>query len=240
MTFNIRQGRGIDGGRGIDLDPIVDVLRAEATDVVGLQEVHDRGWERGSFAQASVLAASAGYPYVRYAHAATRGGRSHGNALLSRFPIVWSRTVELDPGARRREGRYVERRVALQALLNVPDGAGAIRQVMVLVTHLGHDPIGQERAVARLVEHVNGSEHPTVLLGDLNLSPESERLAPLFEASEDVALTLGTAEPTYPARAPKARIDYILSAGTTPAVGAQVVETLASDHRPVSARLLIT
>lgn len=240
MTYNIRHCRGNIGERAIDTARIADALVAENADIVGLQEVYRRGFERASFRQAKRIAAAAGYPYVRYVHAATRLGYSHGNALLTRFPIVWSRVVELDGGARRREGKLVERRVALQALLNVPDGEGGARQVMVLVTHLGHDEQGQTASIARLVELVGQSDHPTIVLGDFNLRPESARLAPLLANVVDVAVAADAPHPTYPSRKPKVRIDYILSSGAIDAHGCRVVDALASDHRPVRAEFSLT
>jgi endonuclease/exonuclease/phosphatase family metal-dependent hydrolase len=156
-------------------------LVAESPDLVALQEVlqpHGPGT-----AQADELAEGLGYRVVfsRACRLTSPVKADYGIALLSRFPIREHRT-ELLPTP-----PELEPRALLYALCSVKVGV-----LPVLVTHLSWEPelahvravqlahiasyVQKELAVlpARLPPHV--AILPPVLLGDLNMPPESPEL----------------------------------------------------------------
>jgi endonuclease/exonuclease/phosphatase family metal-dependent hydrolase len=237
MTYNIRSGNG-------NLDSTATAIRAQAPDVVALQEVDVHWAERSAFAdQVSALAAKLGME-ARFAPIYSLPGassdsprREFGVALLSRFPIVRFRndsiarlstqvqtpTPALAPGL-------------LDALLDV--GGHPVR---VFSTHLDYrkDPAVRTQQVREMLGFIGGMEVPTLVFGDLNAAPNASELQPLLARLHDA--WSGQADPgfTYPAEAPKARIDYVLVSPQFSVQSVRVPDTQASDHRPVVAELML-
>ena len=166
-------------------DLIKRELAALAPDLCGLQEVLRVVAPAGASAQAVAdastpaadqsreLAEGLGY-HTAYATAwHIGGGLSFGNALLSRWPVRETRTLEL-PNAGTSEARS-----ALYALVEAPFGA-----VPVFVTHLnwkfhhGYVRLEQVRALAAWIMELapTGSGFPPVLLGDFNAEPDSDEI----------------------------------------------------------------
>lgn len=152
------------------LDAIRTTLRALGPDLVGLQEVVRLDAGQGdSLDQARAIADGLGY-HVAY-------GRAHdepwlGNAALSRWPIVGSRTFELP-----RAGTN-ERRTLLFADVQAPFGS-----VPFFVTHLnwrfdeGHVREAQVREIALCIESVVAGEgFPALLVGDFNAESGSDEI----------------------------------------------------------------
>jgi endonuclease/exonuclease/phosphatase (EEP) superfamily protein YafD len=75
----------------------------------------------------------------------------------------------------------------------------------------------------------------TILGGDLNSEPTSRVVSALRDSGwRDVFADCGKGERfTFPADVPVKRIDYLLLSGAARCVSASVLETRASDHRPV-------
>src|SRR4051812_23314627 len=98
LTYNIAGNRG--RGRPAHLEQVAELVRTSGADVVGLQEVVDHG---GMEQPEKVLARLTGmHAYFQAAHV----GKRHilGNAVLSREPILASRSYELP-------GTFPERRM---------------------------------------------------------------------------------------------------------------------------------
>jgi endonuclease/exonuclease/phosphatase family metal-dependent hydrolase len=74
-----------------------------------------------------------------------------------------------------------------------------------------------------------------VLLGDFNAEPAAPELSPLWTKLDDA----GDAGPTYPADLPAKRIDYVTVSRGTPVTHTEVIDSTASDHRPVLAELSV-
>jgi endonuclease/exonuclease/phosphatase family metal-dependent hydrolase len=114
--------------------------------------------------------------------------------------------------------------------------------VHVYVTHLDYRPDPAVRAtevaetLAILDDDPRGARQ--VLLGDFNAEPTAPELAPLWTYLTD-AWTSAEPGHTYPADAPAKRIDYVTTSAGVRARDAAVVDTLASDHRPVVANLAV-
>lgn len=235
MSYNIHHGA--DAEENLDLDRIAEEIRRQDTEIVGLQEV-DRHWSgRSDFEdQARELAAELDMHYVFGANLdrdpAEPGQprRQYGTAILSEYPILESANTPLP----RPEGG--EQRGLLEALVNV-------RGVPVRVynTHLQHDSAVERGAqVEAIVQRVGEFEEPTLLLGDLNARPEASELAPLFARFDDAWVEGGSGPGyTYSSAAPYARIDYALVSPDVSVTRARVPRTLASDHLPVVAELLV-
>jgi endonuclease/exonuclease/phosphatase family metal-dependent hydrolase len=236
MTFNIRAGNG-------NLDGIAAAIRAAAPDIVALQEVDVHWSDRSDFVdEASALAGRLEMqarfaPIYRLSPSSdTLPPREFGVALLSRFPIVsWANdslmrlsTQEPNPAPRRMPG-------LLEAVLNVH---GTL--VRVLNTHLDYrsDPHVRSEQALEMVQVLDDLAMPTIVFGDMNAKPNAPELQPLLHRLHDSWNAATDSGFTYPAEQPTERIDYIL-VDNIRVLSTRVVATLASDHRPVVADLVL-
>ncbi|MBT7299724.1 MAG: hypothetical protein HN849_09430 [Victivallales bacterium] len=228
MTYNIRHGQGMD--RKVDLARIADLIVASGADLVALQEM-DR--ETARVAGVDQVAELAGRTGMRAAFSKSIDLQSgvYGNAILSRFPILAERCCAL-PGK--------EPRSALACEVSLP-GGDVLRFAS---THL--DLVDEFRVASApvLVDFLADLEPlPTILCGDFNALPESETLGAFIRAGWE-ASPGDQASPSYPADEPDIRIDYILSQGLAANMvlsdACVIDEALASDHRPVTASLLVS
>ena len=237
MSYNIRSGNG-------NIEVTAATIRDNAPDIVALQEVDVHWAERSNFAdQASALSERLGMA-VRFA-AIYRLAPAHdsmpvrefGVALLTRYPIVrWSNdsltrlsTQEQNPEPRRMPG-------LLDVTINV-NGT----PVRVLDTHLDYraNPAVRAAQVEEMLKVIDASPLPTIVCGDMNAAPNAPELAPLLARLHDAWSAGKGSGFTYSAEEPTKRIDYILVSARISVLSARVPETLASDHRPVVADLIV-
>jgi endonuclease/exonuclease/phosphatase family metal-dependent hydrolase len=236
-TYNIQAGGG-------NLDSIAAAIRSLNADIIGLQEVDVHWSARSQFAdQMTELAAKLGM-HARFGAIyrvpntdPSRPWRQFGVALLSRYPIVESRnnlltrlsTQDTTLGPQPMPG-------LLEAIINVN-----ANRVRVFSTHLDYraDPAVRARQALDMRAYVERSAEPTIVFGDLNAGPDAPELGPLFAVLRDAWSSSGDAGLTYPASQPVKRIDYVLVSRAFAVERAFVAATLASDHRPVVAELVL-
>lgn len=226
MTWNIHHAEGTDGK--IDLLRVSDTIRRENPDLVILQEV-DRGTIRASGRDlVEELSALTKMNSVFGKNLDYQGG-VYGNAVLSRFPIVYKDNHVL-PGAEKGEQRG-----ALEARLRVGK-----HQFLVVATHLDHhpDPSVRLAQIARVQEIVKKASLPAIVCGDLNSQPGSGEWKQMKGNFQDAWEKAGKGEGyTIASGKPYARIDYIFVSREIKPVRAWVVPSEASDHLPVVADL---
>lgn len=234
MTYNIRSGND-------DLAGTATAIRALHPDVVALQEVDVHWAARSQYAdQAAALGKALGMQ-VRFAPiyvipdsgGAGRAAREFGVALLSRFPIV---AFANDTLTRLSTQVQHPTPVPMSGLLDATLDVHGVR-VHVLNTHLDYrrDPAVRTIQVREMLAHIDTTA-PTIVFGDMNAPPSAPELQPLLALLHDVLVARPDAF-TYPAEAPTARDDYILTSSHFIARDASVPPTQASDHRPVIASL---
>jgi len=237
MTYNIRSGNG-------DLDGTAAAIRAQAPDVVGLEEVDVHWADRSAFAdQATALGAKLGMQ-VRFAPIyrlpasdPARPPREFGVALLSRYPIArFSNDTLTRLSTQVPNATPAPAPGLLDATLDVRGTA-----VRALVTHLDYrvDPGVRERQVAEMLAVIGESPGATIVFGDLNATPDAPELAPLLARLHDAWRDAAAPGLTYPADVPEKRIDYVLITPQFRVRRATVPDTRASDHRPVVADLVL-
>jgi len=228
LTYNIHHCEGLDNR--IDLERIARVISAHSPDVVALQEV-DRGLHRSNGVdQAAELAERTGLT-LRYAASLHLQGGEYGNAMLTRLPVRGFEQHPL-PGE--------EPRVVAVAHLDAPATPGKTAPFTFLATHLDY---GSREARARSAALLTGildalPEQPAILAGDLNDGPGSTSV----NALRETWTVAGWDQPsdTGPADGADPRIDYIMfrPAARWQELDYRVIEEpVASDHRPVLARL---
>lgn len=80
----------------------------------------------------------------------------------------------------------------------------------------------------------------SILAGDMNATPESPELVPLFQQFEDTwALMNEDPGYTFPSESPNKRIDYVLTTPGMDVQSATVLPSMASDHLPVTADITL-
>jgi endonuclease/exonuclease/phosphatase family metal-dependent hydrolase len=245
-SYNIHAGTGDD--HVFDIQRTAEAIRALHADVVGLQEVDVHWGARSEWRDlASDLARSLGMRayfapiYSLDPAAEGRPRREYGVAVLSRFPVLSTENHEIT-------------RLSTQDPDPVPAPAPGFGEVVVRAhgvpvhvysTHLDYraDPAIRRAQVADtrriMAEDCDrrGRCPRQVLVGDFNAEPTATELAPLWERLTDAVPRDGGL--TYPAKDPVKRIDYVAVSDGIRVRDAAVAETLASDHRPVVADLLV-
>lgn len=202
-------------------------------DVICLQEVRkmntreeQRFKDWPSIPQAEFLAPQ-GYEPVYFTNAITKYGE-HGNALLSRWPVVHSQQRDIS-----------DHRLEQRGVLHVEvDVAG--RHVHFLVVHLGLIHISRIRQVEMIREFVRDeipSAEPVVIAGDFN--DWGAQTSAIFHASGFREFADGNYF-TYPSRLPIVQLDRIFVRGLKPTalfVPKGRVWWRMSDHLPLIAEL---
>lgn len=223
-TYNIRLGiqRGIQA--------LAETIKTqEIPDILAIQEVGD-DWIMGpagdttqALAQALKLPHYFYVPALQEKHPDGRVGY-YGHALLSKWPIQEPQTIQLPQKAD-------EQRMLLQARIKTPFGG-----ISIISTHLSHRSSDRPEQGAFLLNWLEESApvRPRFLMGDLNATSEEGWMQTLLASWEDADHDLD--RPTYPAKDPTRRIDYILGQGATCLDVTLIQERAASDHRPLLSR----
>ena len=219
MTYNIRHG-SIPGGR-VDLSALGEFCAELAPDILALQEV-DKSSIRSGFADTEAILAEATGMTSVFGQAKRLGiGGRYGNLLLCRGELHEVEHVRLPRDARR------ERRGAIVAEVRLPEAG---ERVSVATTHLGVTRAEALRQLGYTLNALVRRPGPRILLGDLNLGPET-----VGPACLDAGLVMADPEqPTFPADEPEYRIDHVAVDGLE-ITSVSVWEGPVSDHRALVA-----
>lgn len=231
-TYNIHKGvQGIGPQRRLEIHNLGHAIEQLDADIVCLQEVrklnrneaqHFTHWPE--LPQADFLAPE-GYEAVYQTNAFTRHGE-HGNAALSRWPVVAHQHEDIS------DHRFEQR-----GLLHVEVMLHG-QPVHVLVVHLGLIRASRARQVAQLQRFIEREVPPTAPLlvaGDFNDWGTSVQRA--LETT-NLSVFRGEQQATFPSRLPLVQLDYVFARGLTP-LGVHVprgrIWWRMSDHLPLIA-----
>jgi endonuclease/exonuclease/phosphatase family metal-dependent hydrolase len=235
-TYNIHKGvQGLGPARRLEIHNLGHAVEQLDADVVCLQEVRKlhRREERyftqwPTLPQAEFLAPE-GYEAVYRTNATTRHGE-HGNALLSRWPVVSRGHEDMS------DHRFEQR-----GLLHVTVHAHG-RTLHVIVLHLGliaASRVRQIEQLGRFIEREVPKRAALVVAGDFN--DWGGKLRPVMNGLglHDFA---GERLLTYPSRLPLTQLDYVYARGLKP-VGVHTprgrIWWRMSDHLPLIAEFRI-
>jgi endonuclease/exonuclease/phosphatase family metal-dependent hydrolase len=231
-TYNIHKGvQGMGPRRRLEIHNLGHAVEQLDADIVCLQEVRKlhRGEARffahwPELPQAEFLAPP-GYEAVYRTNATTRHGE-HGNAMLSRWPVLGHQHEDIS------DHRF-EQRGLLHSSVELHG-----QQVHVVVVHLGLIRASRLRQVAQLQRFVLRevpTAAPLIIAGDFNDWGTMVR-----HAMGDMGMRVfdGPTQPTFPSRMPLAQLDQVYVRGMIP-VGLQVprgrIWWRMSDHLPLVA-----
>ncbi len=236
VTYNIHKGFGVGKIRFL-LPQMKEAIQALTPDIVFLQEVQGKNerqerrvsrWPQES--QFKFLAKEC-WPYYAYGKNATYQAGHHGNAILSRYPIVDHENINVSKITR-----------ASRSLLHATiDINGEI--IHLLCVHLGLFKEERIKQVAklseRIIQHIP-SDAPLILAGDFNdwrkeLLTDLEHRLGLKEALKEIS---GDHAKSFPAITPALHTDRIYYRGVT-LMTADCLRgkpwRLLSDHLPLYA-----
>ena len=211
-TYNIHKGFS-HFNRRVVLHELRDRLRELDADIVFLQEAqgeHTRHAQRyhnypdGS--QHEFLAEEV-WPHHAYGKNSVYEAGHHGNAILSRFPILQS--VNKDVSAHRFESRGL-----LHCEIEHAEG----QIVHCLCVHFGLFAKGRREQTRMLIEHVQSripAGMPLVIAGDFNdwRNQMSRTLASELDVHDVFHIHAGSPARSYPAGLPMLRLDRIYVRG---------------------------
>jgi endonuclease/exonuclease/phosphatase family metal-dependent hydrolase len=236
-TYNIHKGvQGMGPRRRLEIHNLGHAVEQFDADIVCLQEVrkvhrleeqHFSRWP--DLAQADFLAPQ-GYEAVYRTNAYTRHGE-HGNAMLSRWPVLTHQHEDIS------DHRFEQRGLLhVEVLLY-----GVV--VHVVVVHLGLIRASRARQVAQLrlfLEREVSPDAPLLVAGDFN-----DWGTLVQQALGDMQLQAfqGSRQATFPARLPIVQLDYVYARGLQP-VSVQVprgrIWWQMSDHLPLIAEFALS
>jgi len=232
LTYNIHHANPPSKKDFIDLDAIARVINEQRPDFVALQEVDVHTGRSGrEVHEAEALAAATGM-HAFFAKAIPYDGGEYGIAVLSRTPVEEGHAYAL-PSAPGSKGEP-------RALCTVTTKKNG-RRIMMASTHLDvmrpdSNRLLQVQAITKILSN---ARMPVILAGDFNAKPGSPAIELLDSAFTRTCMDCPF---TIPVEQPNRTIDLI---AYRPAAAFQVLEhkvipeRYASDHLPVSAKLLL-
>jgi endonuclease/exonuclease/phosphatase family metal-dependent hydrolase len=235
-TYNIHKGvQGLGPVRRLEIHNLGHAVEQLDADIVCLQEVRklhrreERYFTRWPSLPQHEFLAPEGYEAVYQTNATTRHGE-HGNALLSRWPVVSRGHEDMS------DHRFEQR-----GLLHVTVHTHG-RAVHVLVVHLGliaASRVRQVEQLGRFIEREVPRRAAVVVAGDFN--DWGGKLRPVMKqlGFDDF---VGERAMTYPSRLPLTQLDYVYARGLRP-TGVEIprgrIWWRMSDHLPLIAEFKI-
>ena len=240
LSYNIHKGLGV-GNRAFTLPKIRDAIRSLQPDIIFLQEVlgqHDRhanrfkGWP--TLPQSDFLAEGA-WPHAAYGKNAIYSHGHHGNAILSKYPIIEFENVDISTNA-------FESRGILHAVIQIP---GCPTPLHCMCVHLNMLRKGRDMQLKHLCHRVMknvSDQEPLIVAGDFNDWQENatKRLFDDIGVSEVFQGLHGSHASTFPSAFPLLRLDRVYARGVR-TLGGEILNgppwEALSDHAPLLAQL---
>jgi endonuclease/exonuclease/phosphatase family metal-dependent hydrolase len=206
-TYNIHKGvQGLGPARRLEIHNLGHAVEQFDADIVCLQEVRSFNRQQArrfkhwpSQGQADFLAPE-GYTPVYSTNAITKHGE-HGNALLSRWPVLKHTHEDMSD-------HRLEQRGLLHVSVQMQE-----REVHVIVVHLGLLPRSRIRQIQKLhdfIEREIPADAPLLVAGDFNDwgSTVQQMMATVGLHTNNDKFHL-----TYPSRLPFVQLDHVYARG---------------------------
>ena len=240
LTVNIHKGFTFFNRKFI-LPELREAVRSVGADVVFLQEVsgsnakHPEKFANYPETPHYEFLADSIWPQFAYGRNAVYTNGDHGNAIMSKFPIVRFENHDVSING-------PERRGLLHCELQVP---GLSVNVHAICVHLSLTETHRKQQMDKLCQLVHKAvppHAPVVVAGDFNdwRQRADKQLADGADLHEVFAQANGKPARTFPARAPLLRLDriYVRNAiGHTPVVLPNRPWSHLSDHAPLAAEI---
>lgn len=214
MTFNVRNGRGMDNK--VDYPRTAKVITQYHPDVVALQELDSVTKRSGGDNVIEKIATLANYKTVYAAAIPFDGGKYGVGALFKENPVRFY-NIALPGEEEKRTLQVVE-----------------FSSFVLFNAHLSLTEADRNRSGEIINEEKKKFNKPVFLSGDLNAEPTSALITTLKKTWAQLSPNAFT----FPANEPNEQIDYIFvnqeHASTFEIVSSEVIpDAASSDHRPV-------
>ena len=226
MQYNIHFGVGIDGVYNIYR--LIGVLKNADADIIILNEADKYYSNRSNnMYMGEYIAKQLGMNFVHRSSiiipAPPAPDREVGNVVLTKAKVEHVETKFFSIGDQ-------WPRVITKSRIELDDG----RILYIGMTHFGLTEQGRLVQAREAVDFMaDVDDYPVLIAGDLNDYPDSPTIAVLKSAYTDAFVSIPNAN-TFPANNPANRIDYIWGNDRiTFRDNGRVIETEASDHRPI-------
>lgn len=198
LTFNIHKGVGWT--RNPTLDKIHTHLNTLQPDIIFLQEIRGSQFETIS---------SDIWPHLSYGKNAIYHTGHHGNAILSKFPILETDNIDLTI-------RSYERRGLLHSIIQLNDLSPVF--LHLLCVHVGlaiGDQLKQIRKIINYIQSIIKQDEPLILGGDFNdwTGVATKPLIKELNLNEAFLHCHSIYARTFPAWAPLLKLDRIYFRG---------------------------
>ncbi|BBP01362.1 endonuclease/exonuclease/phosphatase family protein [Sulfuriferula nivalis] len=239
VSYNIHKGF-THFNRRMVIHDLRERLRSLQADVVFLQEVqgshatHGGRWHDWPSAPQYEFLADEVWSDFAYGKNAVYDHGHHGNAILSRYPIVASENLDVSAHA-------FESRGLLHAQIAVP---GLAAPVHLMCVHLALFEHSRQRQLAMLIKRVHETvpdTSPLIIAGDFNdwRGQAGRKFATELGLEEAFMSVHGQTAKSFPAHFPLLSLDRIYVRGWR-VVNAQVLQAGDGWHRSDHAALLAT
>ncbi len=231
MSYNVKYCSGYNSTEP-NVDSVANVIRKLNPDVVLLQELDRNTTRSGNVDQLALLSEKTNLPYTFYGKAIDYQGGQSGLGILSRYTL--SDPQRFDLPRVEIEDTYVSYRIVILATINVAEN-----KVTIANTHLELTQENRDLQVPEINKILAATNHPTILGGDFNATPENNTMQTFFGYGFKKTCTSGCN--TITSNAPNREIDYIIYRPETKfeVAAHEVPHTLASDHLPIVSILRI-
>ncbi len=240
LTVNIHKGFTFFNRKFI-LPELREAVRQVGADVVFLQEVtgnhekHPDKFDNYPETPHYEFLADTIWPQFAYGRNAVYTNGHHGNAVLSKFPIVRFENIDVSISG-------PERRGLLHCELQIPGRSVNVHAICVHLGLMESHRVQQMQMLCDLVRKGIPPQAPVVVAGDFN--DWRHRAHVLLEQGADLHEVFvqahGQAARTFPARLPLLRLDriYVRNAiGHAPVVLPSKPWSHLSDHAPLAAEI---
>ena len=235
-TYNIHKGYSALNRRFV-LHELRENLRKLNADIVFLQEVRGEHEQALSPRPQHEFIAQDIWPHHAYGKNAVYDAGHHGNAILSRLPIL--NIINTDVSAHRFEQRGV-----LHCEIELPNGLPSLH---CLCVHLGLFAKGrgvQFDALAGYIRQVVPASAPLIIAGDFNdwRNHAQHLFAQQLNLHEAFEMHAGQVARSFPVRFPMFKLDRIYVRGLTvthSAVHAHAPWNRISDHAALTATVCL-
>jgi len=234
LTLNMHKGFTVFNRRFI-LPELREAVQTLSTDIVFLQEVHGSHNQHAQrfanwpgISQYEFLAESM-WPDYSYGRNAVYPYGDHGNALLSKYPIVRYQNLDVSIGK-------IEQRGLLHSVLKMPDNT----ELHAICVHLGLRESHRKQQLALLCNLVNSlpANEVVIVAGDFNdWRVRANKVLAGVGFHEAFLNAFGKSAKSFPARWPFLALDrvYVRNATThNPEALHNLPWSHLSDHAPLS------
>lgn len=206
---------------GSQLKKIAEFINTVEPDILGLVEVDGGSFRTDQQCQARNLADQLGMYHVietKYAFGSVAKRmpllRTQGNAILSNMEIISHRFHYFEEGVKR---------LIIQACME---------RVTVFLVHLSLTFRNRHYQLERLYRLIREVDRPLILAGDFNVL-WGDRELDLFLGATGLVSANPDKLPSFPSRAPKRELDFILHSPELNVVNFQIPGVTFSDHAPL-------